>query len=64
VVDPEQLAEDMKRLAATRKRREAQAAVRVDKDGWDRMKPLGPDNCPAGMREPEGGWATADVAGL
>lgn len=57
-VDEEQLARDMERLAMVRKRREEQAAKRIEKDGWDRMKPIGPDNHPPGMREPEAGWAS------
>jgi hypothetical protein len=62
-IDPEQLARDMERLAMVRKRREEQAAKRIEKDGWDRMKPVGPDNHPPGMREPEDGWSDALEAG-
>ena len=58
-LDPEQLRKDMERLAMVKKRREEQAAKRIEKDGWDRMRPIGPDNHPPGMREPEGGWENA-----
>jgi hypothetical protein len=62
-MDEEQMAREMERLAMVRKRREEQAAKRIEKDGWDRMKPIGPDNHPPGMREPENGWAHAHEAG-
>ena len=38
-----------KRLEMVRKRREEQAAKRIAADGFDRMKPLGPDNHPPGQ---------------
>lgn len=44
--DPEQIALDMERLAIIKKRREDQAAARIEKDGYDRMKPLAEDNHP------------------
>jgi len=49
----------MEQLALVKKRREEQAAKRVEKEGWDRFKPMSDSNHPPGMREPEGGWAAA-----
>ena len=46
--DPEVIA----RLEIVRKRREAQAAARIAKDGWDRMKPMAEDNHPPGTTWP------------
>ena len=34
----------------------------IEKDGWDKMKPLAADNHPPGMREPECSWANATTA--
>jgi len=42
----------MAKLEIVRKRREAQAAARVAKDGWDRMKPISEDNRPPGSTWP------------
>ena len=44
--DPEQIAKDMERLALIKKRREDQAAARIEKDGWDRMMPQSEHNHP------------------
>ena len=53
--DPEQIAKDMDRLAIIKKRREEQAAARIEKDGWDRMKPMSEDNHPPNMTWPSAG---------
>ena len=53
--DPEQIAKDMDRLAIIKKRREEQAAARIEKDGWDRMKPMSEDNHPPNMTWPPAG---------
>ena len=50
--DPETMRKDMERLALIKKRREDQAAKRVETDGWDRMKPLSADNHPPGTTWP------------
>ena len=42
----------MERLALIKKRREDQAAKRIETDGWDRMKPLSADNHPPGTTWP------------
>ena len=56
--DPEQMAKDMERLALIKKRREDQARARIEKDGWDRMKPLSEDNHPPGTQWPPPGGAS------
>ena len=53
--DPEQISKDMDRLAIIKKRREEQAAARIEKDGWDRMKPMSEDNHPPNMTWPPAG---------
>eukprot|EP00315_Gephyrocapsa_oceanica_P011550 CAMPEP_0185307164 /NCGR_PEP_ID=MMETSP1363-20130426/16562_1 /TAXON_ID=38817 /ORGANISM="Gephyrocapsa oceanica, Strain RCC1303" /LENGTH=165 /DNA_ID=CAMNT_0027904465 /DNA_START=47 /DNA_END=544 /DNA_ORIENTATION=+ len=57
--DPETMRKEMEKLALVKKRREEQAAKRIEKEGWDRFKPMSDSNHPPGMREPEGGWAAA-----
>tara|TARA_B100000795_G_scaffold247101_1_gene213160 strand:+ start:395 stop:622 length:228 start_codon:yes stop_codon:yes gene_type:complete len=44
--DPETIAKDMDRLAIIKKRREDQAAARIEKDGYDRMLPQSETNHP------------------
>ena len=56
--DPEQIAKDMERLAIIKKRREDQAAARIEKDGWDRMLPQSEDNHPPSMQWPPVGGAS------
>jgi len=50
--DPEQMRKDMEKLALIRAKREADAAKRIAKDGWDRMKPMSESNHPPGMQWP------------
>lgn len=50
--DPEQMAKDMERLALIKQKRAAQAQARIDKEGWDRFKPMSEDNRPPGTRWP------------
>ena len=50
--DPETMRKDMERLALIKKRREDQAAKRIETYGWDRMKPLSADNHPPGTTWP------------
>ena len=56
--DPEMMAKDMERLALIKKRREDQAMQRIEKEGWDRMKPQSADNHPPGMAWPPAGGAS------
>ena len=51
-VDPEQMAKDMERLALIKQKRAAQAQARIEKEGWDRFKPMSEDNRPPGTRWP------------
>ena len=53
--DPEQVSKDMERLALIKKKREQQAADRISKDGWDRMKPMSETNRPPGSKWPPEG---------
>ena len=55
--DPETIAKDMERLAFIKKRREDQAASRIEKDGWDRMLPQSEDNHPPHVQWPPVGGA-------
>mmetsp|Transcript_39062 Transcript_39062/g.91380 ORF Transcript_39062/g.91380 Transcript_39062/m.91380 type:complete len:168 (-) Transcript_39062:249-752(-) len=50
--DPEQVRKDMERLQMIKKKREEQAANRIEKEGWDRMKPMSEENHPPGMQWP------------
>eukprot|EP00310_Coccolithus_braarudii_P019369 CAMPEP_0183351996 /NCGR_PEP_ID=MMETSP0164_2-20130417/26744_1 /TAXON_ID=221442 /ORGANISM="Coccolithus pelagicus ssp braarudi, Strain PLY182g" /LENGTH=234 /DNA_ID=CAMNT_0025524321 /DNA_START=35 /DNA_END=740 /DNA_ORIENTATION=- len=49
---PEQIAKDMERLQMIRDKRAKDAANRIAKDGYDRMKPLSADNHPPGTKWP------------
>jgi hypothetical protein len=59
--DEEPDPEVAKKLEMVRKRREQQAAQRIAKDGWDRMKPMSADNHPPNTVWPPPGQA-ADVS--
>ena len=50
--DPETISKDMAKLAIIRQKREAAAAARIEKDGYDRLKPLSADNHPKGTAWP------------
>lgn len=52
VLDPEELAKNMEKLAMVKKRREDQRLKRIATDGWDRMKPVSEDNRPPGSPWP------------
>jgi len=55
VVDPKVA----KKLEEVRKRREAQAKQRIEKEGWDRFAPMSETNKPPGTTWPPPGGASA-----